>query len=236
MGKSSKHKLRGGKPPSVTPVGAVVKAADQAAAIPPPPPPPPPATLAAQTQKITLAEDMTPDQRRQKEHQDNLNALRTLAEGAVQYWRPRMRGRFSRGRSKTKKLSGERKVQYVSAAPQMRGKLSRRDAAVAGKGAYVLPQGQQEWGSLQILSSTLHTPPAPARRCIYYHPLAPVSGAFGPLCAGRGSHLECCPSPSRKAQAARSRRRSPSAVASRIGVCQGTPSSLPPSVPSPPYA
>ena len=126
MGKSAKNKLRGGKPPTATPVVAVTKAADQAAAIPPPPPPPPPATLAAQTQKITLAEDMTPDQRRQKEHQDNLNALRTLAEGAVQYWRPRMRGRFSRGRSKTKKLSGERKVQYVSAAPQMRGKLSRR--------------------------------------------------------------------------------------------------------------
>ena len=83
MGKSAKNKLRGGKPPTATPVVAVTKAADQAAAIPPPPPPPPPATLAAQTQKITLAEDMTPDQRRQKEHQDNLNALRTLAEGAV---------------------------------------------------------------------------------------------------------------------------------------------------------
>ena len=85
MGKSSKHKLLGGKPPSVTSVGAVVKAADQAAAIPPPPPPPPHATLAALVQKITLVEDLTPDQRRLMEHKDSLNSLPTLAEkyGAI---------------------------------------------------------------------------------------------------------------------------------------------------------
>ena len=188
MGKSAKNKLRGGKPPIATPVVAVTKAADQAAAIPPPPPPPPPATLAAQTQKITLAEDMTPDQRRQKEHQDNLNALRTLAEGAVQYWRPRMRGRFSRGRSKTKKLSGERKVQYVSAAPQMRGKLSRRDAAVAGKGAYVLPQGQQEWGSLQCSNPFIYTshPSRPGPSLHLLSPTCSCQWSIWPTVRGKG--------------------------------------------------
>ena len=85
MGKSAKNKLRGGKPPTATPVVAVTKAADQAAAIPPPPPPPPHATLAAPVQKITLVEDLTPDQRRQMEHRDNLSSLPTLAEkyGAI---------------------------------------------------------------------------------------------------------------------------------------------------------
>ena len=80
MGKSSKNKLLGGKPPSATSVGAVVKAADPAATIPPPPPPPPHATLAAPVQKITLVEELTPDQRRQVEHQDSLRSLPTLAE------------------------------------------------------------------------------------------------------------------------------------------------------------
>ena len=133
MGKSAKNKLRGGKPPTATPVVAVTKAADQAAAIPPPPPPPPPATLAAQTQKITLAEDMTPDQRRQKEHQDNLNALRTLAEGAVQYWRPRMRGRFSRGRSKTKKRGTEGTICIGGAADA--GKIVTPGCGCSGEGS-----------------------------------------------------------------------------------------------------
>ena len=165
----------------------MTKAADQAAAIPPPPPPPPPATLAAQTQKITLAEDMTPDQRRQKEHQDNLNALRTLAEGAVQYWRPRMRGRFSRGRSKTKKRGTEGTICIGGAADA--GKIvSRRDAAVAGKGAYVLPQGQQEWGSLQCSNPFIYTshPSRPGPSLHLLSPTCSCQWSIWPTVRGKG--------------------------------------------------